>query len=195
MRIFNVSISAATLACSLLVGGAPAQATVIGFDSIDASAGPVAVTSQFAGLGVSFSNLFVMESSAPFVSSVPNVGVINDEAPFSLLVTATFSAAVSDVSAVFFDSNVGTNLVTMKAFDAANSLLGTTIAMTPGSQMQVVSLSFAGTRSVTLETDADGSLFDDFSFTRAVAVPEPGTVALFGFGLAAMCLGRRRKRA
>lgn len=195
MGILNLHTSAAMLACSLLVAGAPAKATVIGFDSIDASAGPVAVTSQFAGLGVSFSNLFVMESSAPFVSTAPNVGVINDEVPFSLLVTATFSAAVSDVSAVFFDSNVGTNLVTMKAFDAANALLGTTIATTPGSQMQVVSLSFAGTRRVTLETDADGSLFDDFTFTPAVAVPEPGMVALFGFGLAAMGLGRRRKRA
>lgn len=192
MRTFKQSMIYALVLLLMSVGSA--RATVIGFDSLDASSGPVSVTNQYAGLGVTFSGLYITEGSAPYVLSHPNVGVINDETPYSLLVTAVFAGDVGSVSALFFDSNVGTNLVTMKAYDASDSLLGTTDVLTPGSQMASVGLSFAGIRKITMETDTDGSLFDDFTFTPAIAVPEPGTLALFGLSLGALALARRRKR-
>ena len=191
----NLRLSAALIASTLLVVGTSAKATVITFDSIDASGGPVAVTSQFAGLGVTFSDLYVIENVFNNFSSAPNAGIINDEFPFSLLVTATFAADVTDVSALFSDTNVGTNLVTMKAFNASDALLGMTTVTTPAAQMATVGLSFAGIRKITLETDPDGTLFDDFTFTPSITVPEPGTLTLFGFGLAGLGFARRRRVA
>jgi len=181
----------------LALSGAPsvAHATVITFDSLDTSSGPVAVTNQYAGLGVTFSGLFATASVAPYFSSPSNVGNINDESPFSLLVTATFAGDVTDVSAVFFDSNVGTNLVTMTAYDAADALLGTTTVLTPLAETETVSLSFPGIRKVTLETDADGSLFDDFTFLPSLAISEPTALALFAFGLAGLGFLTRRRTA
>jgi len=179
-----------------------AKATVIGFDALDTSAGPVAVTNQFAGVGVTFSDLIVI-SGAPFVSSSPNAGVINDEAPASLTVTAAFAADVTAISAIFFDTEVGSLLVSMEAFDIFDNSLGTTTVNSTTASADptlgtLVGLSAIGAiRRITMTTDVDGALFDDFTFTPdiTVSVPEPGTLALFCIGLVGLGLMGRRKAA
>ncbi len=179
-----------------------AKATVIGFNALDTSAGSVAVTNQFAGLGVTFSDLIVVDGT-PFFSSSPNSGVIDDGAPASLTVTATFAADVTAISAIFFDTEVGSLLVSIEAFDISDNSLGTTTVNSTAASADptlgtLVGLSSIGAiRKVTMTTDVDGALFDDFTFTPGISgsVPEPGTLALFGFGLAGLVLARRRKPA
>ena len=166
----------------------------------------VAITNQFQSLGVIFQDLWVIDvSSDPFFTSgagvgnfsSPNMGVINDEPPFSLLVTATFLDPVSglpgmvdQVQAVFSDVNVGTNLVKLTAFGFDGSVIDVVDVSTPAAQAQVVGFNHPGIHRLVLETDTDGSLFDDFTFSTPTVVPEPSSLGIVVVG--GLALLRRR---
>lgn len=186
-------VLAAGLVVAVVGLSEPVRAVVINFDDLDASAGPVIVASQYSAEGVIFDGLAVIEALPGQASSVPNAGVINDEAPFNLLVIAIFSSDMDSVSAFFSDTEVGSQLVIKRAFDAGGTEVDVATVVTPTSESQIVSLSASGIRSVTLETDADGTLFDDFTFTAEV--PEPDALALLVVGLTAIVSFRRRRKA
>ncbi len=186
------------------------QAEIITFDSLDTTSGPVSVTDQFVSDGVIFEDLFVQDvSSGPFFAtgpgagnfSSPNVGIINDESPFSLTITATFIDPVTglpgltdQVEAVFFDSNVGTSLVKMTAFGPSGDVLGSIDVSTPPEQFATLGLSIVGINRVTLETDVDGTLFDNFVLGTVRPVPEPSSIVLFALGTVGLVIMERRRR-
>lgn len=196
------------MACAVvvLVLADHARAAVIGFDAVDASGGPVSVTDEYRDEGVLFEGLFVRNvagqvyyTSGPGAgrTSFPNVGVINDESPFSLLVTARFvvpGTAIPGVMqgtarAVFFDSEIGSLLVRMTAYDLLGEILDSKEVLTTAANYAYVEVSGWNISRVTLEADVDGTTFDQFSFDRVVPEPTSGLLMLAG-----MCVLARRRR-
>jgi len=153
-------------------------AVTINFDSLDASGGPIAVTNQYESQGVVFQNLYALDiSSNAFAweehgASSPNVGVMNDNPPYNLTVTAIFVGITDSVEAMFFDTEVDSLLVEMTAYDILDNVLGTVIVNTPSEMVSTVGIYFPGTKKIIMETDSDGSGFDNFTFND---VPIPTT--------------------
>lgn len=174
-----------------------ANATVITFDSL--ASNTTAAIGTFDANGVRFNqNLFISNgSSGDMPQSAPNAAINGDS--FGGDITGFFLGPVTSVNFIsVFAGDVGgdTDTVTLRGFDALNNLIAS--ASFTGLSAQTLSISGAGmTRFEILQTGLIG--IDDFTFTAegggAAAVPEPGSLALLGLGLAGALLARRRKQA
>jgi len=109
----------------------------------------------------------------------------------------TAPAVTSWFSVLAFDTDIGTQLGAIEAYDIDGNLLGFADAVTDESFVGTLSLEFEGIHRIRLITDADGNMFDNIAFGALQAVspgdiPAPGVLALMAIaGLA----GRRRRRA
>jgi hypothetical protein len=128
-----------------------------------------------------------------YEKSPPNVmNVRGDPHRIDFVVPGQHVAGVTDfVSVWMHDTNVGTTLGVLEAYDAQGQLIGMDTLNTPPSQTGQLIVSSPGIAYVLLYADADGSQFDDITF--AAPVPEPVTVGMLVVG-SAVLLRRRRPR-
>lgn len=156
------------------------------------------IDNQYLGLGVKFSNASISDytccgTPTPALVNAQSGGS-NDQRYSSL--TMTFTDLVSLLS--FSYNNYGSAPGAQAFAYGAGALLLETLNMPIGNGLSLLPVSFssAGIQSVEIRTvgyPSAGWLFaiDDLSFERN-AVPEPGTLALFGLGLLGMGVTRRR---
>jgi hypothetical protein len=120
----------------------------------------LALTVAFAGAGLSIDVLFV-------------------EPGTSMPTTTDF------FQARFFDTEVGSLLGKLEAFDSNGILIASASVSTPSSMSALLQINTPGTARVRLSTDGDGTDIDNFVFNVA-SVPEPTTIVLFVIGLAVL---------
>ena len=193
-------LALAALSCTSLTAVASADVFVINFDNLTT---PTAVTEQYAGMGVHFSSTGAFDSNGGFHNAVevfpfgyPGYGT-NAAGMWGNLVTITFDMPVSDFSVDIADTESNTLLAVMQAFDGNGAYLSGVGAFTGGYNtpwFHQRTLGFGpqgGIRRVVLETDADGAVFDNITFT-GTRVPTPGIGALAAGG--ALLVARRRRR-
>ncbi|MEO8937458.1 MAG: PEP-CTERM sorting domain-containing protein [Burkholderiaceae bacterium] len=106
----------------------------------------------------------------------------------------------SIVNAFAFNFGASDNVWTLTAFDASGHVLESVRApITNGSNAgDYIGLADAGIKYATLTTSSSDWVFvDNFVYAaplvRASAVPEPGSIALIGLGIAGVVAMRRRK--
>ncbi len=194
----KVSKAALGLATLAAVYAAPAQADVV---VVDFDAAPTGFLTNFyaSTAGVTFSGIGLMpySLSSSIYPGLPSnfynpgnaVGNVTT-AP----ITATFNSDVSNVSMIFADTELGSVLGRILAFDFLGTQIGDTGAVTtpsftyPG--FSTLSLNLSGIRSIVFFSDSDGAVVDNLTFTT---VPAPGAFALLGLGLFGIG-GLRRNR-
>ncbi len=105
--------------------------------------------------------------------------------------TLTFDAAHGNVS-IEVSGQIGSQQVTMNAYDSLDSLLDST-TITAGASWSLLSVSGPDISKVVISFSGNIATFNDLSFDAAVPTPEPGTLALAGLGLAGIAALRRKK--
>ncbi len=193
MRVTGIAILGfMALAC-------PVQATTINFDDGVATN---TVGTFYTALGVTFSGAtWQTNFGLAGVSGPLGIGSTNANAfkyGSGTPVIATFSTAVNIASIVVID--LGENGFTLNAYDAptGGTLVGTTTQFGIGlgnNNFQTLSVAAASIFRLEMfqaqDVGIDGVVLENFQFA-----PEPGTLAVLGFGLAGLgALRRRRKTA
>jgi hypothetical protein len=204
----------ASLVALALIGisaaSAPARAVSINFDLAGAGGAPVSVTNQFASQGILFSNLVIDDFCAGHYCGVLQqitVGATTYRSPVTLtFASGAQNAFTTSVTMTLSDSNIGSGLVAIELFDLAGASLATRTFVTPTGGVKTITACASGCditvspeihRIVLADTsENDGSVIEALSFAsvqvpETLPIPEPGTAAVFGLGLALLGCVRR----
>lgn len=184
-------------AAALALGTALAQAEIVRIDFEDLADG-VSVTNQYAHLGVHFSMTPIVDPNGVYHSSVEVFSYAKGDfgakaaGLWASPVLITFDSAVSNFSVLMNDTERGSLLGSVRAYDAQGKLINYVTDMTGNYNtswfyQNTLRIQAGGIRSVVLMSDADGAVFDNITFTR---VPAPSAASLLGLGL----LGAARRR-
>lgn len=159
------------------------------------------VTTQFAGLGVTFANATAITSGISLneIQFPPNSGisaVFDDGAP----ITGNFSTPVSSFSGLF----TYITPITITAFDAANSPVGSATSLfsvntassgnVPNEVLTVSSSANIVRFSITGLSTGSSFVLDDFRFTQVVPEPSSAVTFLLAGGACGGLWKRSRKK-
>ena len=193
----------AVAAVALPVG---VTATTINFDDFTVTGGTsFASSTRYQGIGAIFSRDIPIEhvaiaepgNLADFVTlggTTPNALALNtalgSQIDLMFVLPGTFTPATTDsVQVLFFDTEIGSTLGTIQAFDINNNLIATRTMTTPASKGAVLEVNTSGITRVRFSVDADGADLDNLVFAP---VPEPSSALMLVAGLGAFGLFARR---
>lgn len=192
----NKQLTLAAAALTLGLASANADIVTINFENL---APGTALTSQYAPLGVQFATTPVADSGGVLRTSVEVLDFVQDGFRTNAIrlatnaITLTFDSDISNFSVVMRDTDRGTLLGRVRAFDARGNAMGHMTDFTGSFNTSwfyenTLRVDVGGIRYVELSSDADGAIVDNITFTR---VPTPGALALLP--LATLGLARRKR--
>lgn len=185
----------------LFPSGLRAGTISIGFEEVEGFVNGSPVGDAF---GASFTNAIVLTEGLNEFEFPPHAGVgvaVDDFGPMFI----EFSSVVSSFSGYF----TYTTPIVLEAFDATNNLLGSVNSLffnnmgdggfgggeAGSAPNELLTIAFAGIRSVQITGAADGASFtvDDIQFETAAPVPdEPSTAFLLAMAMAVAAVLRKQ---
>lgn len=186
------------LIAALCIGPVAANAEIVTINFEDLAEGSK-LTSQYAGLGVHFSMSPVvvegaLRSSPEVISYVRGDFGTRAASLWPSPITIAFDSDVSDFSVLMCDTERGSLLGRVRAYDVQGQLMGYMDAITgpyntAWFDQSTLRIDGGGIRYIELSCDSDGAVFDNITFTR---VPTPGAMALLPAGLLGLAKRKRK---
>jgi hypothetical protein len=190
--LFGVS-----LAIGLLVGGAPASAATIDFNS-----NPIpANTPTYTELDVTFSAVGgggLLSTAA--ASPNGTFALLENNTP-RRLIRADIAGETSFVSVDLGDFDADDDTLYLEIFNSLDVSLGVTTIFIPASFTGMLTLSlgapniaYAIMGGIAPAVNGNSVFIDNFTYTEQTAIPEPTSMLLLGSGLAGLAAAVRRRR-
>jgi len=175
------------IAVAVTIANKAVLAATIGFDDFNTGGGTAfAAANRYVSQGIVFSRTIPVEDvqavepaffptflaqggtppNAMALTLVSPVGFLSINASFVVPGTAT-PATTDLVSVRVFDTNVGTTLGTLEAFNSSGVLIATDTATTPPSQAGTLEVAVPDIASAQFSSDSDGADFDNLVFRHA----------------------------
>jgi len=206
---FNIGMIAGALLLAVLGGAAPAQATVITltFEGVGDNA---QIGNYYNGGGGGNYGITFGPDSLGLISSADggSGNFSNNPSGDTIAYFLTGPGDVMDVAAGFttgfsfyYAEQIGTtgSVSVYSGLDGTGTLLASLILLPTANPYNVwvpIGVGFAGTAESVIFTGAANYIgFDNITLGASSPVPEPGTLALLGAGLAGLGALRRRRKA
>ncbi len=194
MKSISCFLGIAFLFCYIFDPVASQAGTVLNFDDLPVGS---MVDSNYRSKGALFSIGCVVHAYGepgfgPNVGSPPHcLAVFEQPIRIDFVVPGTEIPGTTDnVSVWMSDTEVGSLLGILDAYDADGLLLDHTEITTPGTREDVLNVEGEGIAYVLIRADIDGSVVDNIDI--GIPVPEPATLSLLAVG--ALTLIRRRRK-
>ena len=188
---------AALVSAGMFLASAAAHATVIDFDDLNANGtrSSMSTRTPYAGFNWTSSWHLGVDTVAGYDNASHSGGnfLLNGFGVPNLGVSST--AAFDFAGAWFAVPNITgskASWINITAYDAANQLIGTTGNMAITGSFVYIAANFADVSRLNITRDKGWFVMDDFTLTDA-EVPEPGTLLMFGMGMAVLAAARRKK--
>jgi hypothetical protein len=146
-----------------------------------------AILDQLGGFGVnahSGSDFLAFNTGA----TLSNAGT--PEAPETIV----FATPVFNVG-LWVGGELSGSTYTLQAFDASSDLLGSTSILPTSGSWSQLTINTTNISRLVLSFNNSYAVVDDLSWNGGGSVPEPSTLALLGFGMAALAGFARRRRS
>lgn len=188
----------AFIASTALLLASPVHADVINFEDLNAGGklASIGKYNPYEGLTWS-SSWFLGDASVAGYGNGAHSGTDFVTNGFGVNNLSINSAVPVDFNGAWFatpnTNGARASWINISAYDSANQLIGSTGNIAIGASYTFIAADFDNVARLNITRDKGWFVMDDISVGSPAAVPEPGSLALFALGVAALGWSGRRR--
>jgi hypothetical protein len=192
------SLLSGFIASTALLLACPVHASVINFEDLNAGGKLASIGKYNPYDGLTWSSSWYLgDTSVAGYDNGAHSGADFVTNGFGVNNLSISSAVPMDFDGAWFatpnTNGAKASWINISAYDSANQLIGSTGNIAIGASYSFIAADFDNAARITITRDKGWFVMDDLLLSSGIAIPEPGSMALFGLGVAVLGWSRRRR--